>query len=63
MIKNHDIIKIGDNMQNNLSLIEDFNMEEEKQNKYFDAHIDKEIEILEKFELLNELVDEDKNNA
>lgn len=50
-------------MQNNLSLIEDFNMEEEKQNKYFDAHIDKEIEILEKFELLNELVDEDKNNA
>ena len=63
MIKNHDIIKIGDNMQNDLSLIEDFNMEEEKQNKYFDAHIDKEIEILEKFELLNELVDEDKNNA
>lgn len=49
-------------MENNLSLMDDFNMKDDKEEKYFDKHIEEEIETLKEFELLNELVNEDKKN-
>lgn len=49
-------------MENNLSLMDDFNMKDDTDKKYFDKHVEEEIEVLEKFELLNELVSEDKKN-
>lgn len=52
-------------MKNDLSLIDDFNMKDDSNKEYFDKHIDDEIKILEKFELLNDLISDDKkkNNA